>query len=58
MTDLLTDTLPTVWHGRHIDPDFRHMVWLSNVYRRGAKRTRWHWRAAPSGGFTANRSRC
>lgn len=37
MSDLLTDTLPTVWHGRHIDPDFRHMVWLSNVYRRGAE---------------------
>nr|DAU61072.1 MAG TPA: hypothetical protein [Caudoviricetes sp.] len=36
MSDLLTDALPTVWHGRAIDPDFRHMVWLSNVYRRGA----------------------
>lgn len=33
MSDLLTDALPTVWHGRAIDPDFRHMVWLSNVYQ-------------------------
>ena len=31
MSDLLTDALPTVWHGRAIDPDFRHMVWLSNA---------------------------
>lgn len=35
MTDLLTDALPTVWHGQAIDPDFRHMVWLNNAYRRG-----------------------
>ena len=34
MTDLLTDALPTVWEGRRIDPDFRHMVWLLNTYRR------------------------
>ena len=32
MTDLLTDALPTVWHGRRIDPDFRHMVRLSSAY--------------------------
>lgn len=37
MSDLLTDALPTVWHGQKVDPDFRHMVWLSNVYRRGAE---------------------
>ena len=49
MSDLLTDALPTVWHGRAIDPDFRHM---------GPETTRWHWRAAPSGGFTGTRSRC
>lgn len=35
MTDLLTDALPTVWHGRRIDPDFRHMVWLSAAYSHG-----------------------
>lgn len=35
MTDLLTDALPTVWHGRRIDPDFRHMVRLSNAYSHG-----------------------
>ena len=34
MTDLLTDALPTTWEGRRIDPDFRHMVWLLNTYRR------------------------
>lgn len=34
MTDLLTDALPTMWEGRRIDPDFRHMVWLLNTYRR------------------------
>ena len=28
MHDLLTDTLPTEWEGRAIDPDFRPMVWL------------------------------
>ena len=28
MHDLLTDTLPTEWEGRTIDPDFRPMVWL------------------------------
>ena len=28
MSDLLTDTLPTEWEGRAIDPDFRPMVWL------------------------------
>lgn len=33
--DLLLDELPTVWEGRAIDPDFRHMVWLSNRIRRG-----------------------
>jgi len=36
MSDLLTESLPTVWHGQAIDPDFRHMVWLCNTYRRGA----------------------
>ena len=36
MSDLLTEALPTVWHGQAIDPDFRHMVWLCNTYRRGA----------------------
>lgn len=35
MTDLLTDVLPTVWHGRRIDPDFRHMVRLSAAYSHG-----------------------
>lgn len=35
MTDLLTDALPTVWHGRRIDPDFRHMVRLSSAYSHG-----------------------
>ena len=35
MTDLLTDALPTVWHGRKIDPDFRHMVRLSTAYSHG-----------------------
>lgn len=28
MHDLLTDTLPTEWEGRAIDPDFRPMIWL------------------------------
>ena len=28
MHDLLTDTLPTEWEGRAIDPDFRAMIWL------------------------------
>lgn len=28
MVDLLTGSLPTVWEGRDIDPDFRPMVWL------------------------------
>lgn len=35
MADLLLDPLPTAWEGRAIDPDFRHMVWLSNQYLRG-----------------------
>lgn len=35
MADLLLDPLPTAWEGRTIDPDFRHMVWLSNQYLRG-----------------------
>lgn len=35
MSDLLTDALPTVWHGRRIDPDFRHMVRLSAAYSHG-----------------------
>ena len=35
MSDLLTDALPTVWHGRRIDPDFRHMVRLSAAYSYG-----------------------
>jgi hypothetical protein len=35
MTDLLTDALPTVWHGRRIDPDFRHMVRLPAAYSHG-----------------------
>ena len=35
MSDLLTDALPTVWHGQKIDPDFRHMVWLSSAYSHG-----------------------
>lgn len=34
MTDLLTEPLPTVWEGRAIDPDFRHMVRLLNGIRR------------------------
>ena len=36
MADLLTDALPSVWHGRPIDPDFRHMVRLSTAYSHGA----------------------
>lgn len=36
MSDLLTEAPPTMWHGQAIDPDFRHMVWLCNAYRRGA----------------------
>ena len=35
MSDLLTDALPTVWHGQKIDPDFRHMVRLSSAYSHG-----------------------
>lgn len=35
MSDILTEPLPTVWAGRAIDPDFRHMVWLNNQYLRG-----------------------
>lgn len=35
MPDLLTDALPTVWEGRRIDPDFRHMVRLVNAHVRG-----------------------
>ena len=35
MTDLLTAHLPDSWHGRRIDPDFRHMVRLSNAYAHG-----------------------
>ena len=35
MSDLLTDALPTVWHGQAIDPDFRHMVRLSAAYSHG-----------------------
>lgn len=35
MADLLTATLPTVWQGRRIDPDFRHMVRLSSAYAHG-----------------------
>lgn len=35
MTDLLTESLPTVWHGQAIDPDFRHMVRLSAAYSHG-----------------------
>lgn len=34
MTDLLTDALPTVWEGRPIDPDYRHMVRLISALRR------------------------
>lgn len=34
MNDLLTGALPTVWAGREIDPDFRHMIRLSNAYAR------------------------
>ena len=34
MSDLLLDELPAVWDGRAIDPDFRHMVWLSNRIQR------------------------
>ena len=30
MVDLLTGSLPAVWEGRDIDPDFRPMVWLLN----------------------------
>ena len=39
MTDLLTDALPAVWHGRRIDPDFRHMVRLSAAYSHGEVET-------------------
>ena len=35
MRDILLEPLPTEWEGRSIDPDFRHMVWLSNQYLRG-----------------------
>ena len=35
MADLLTAHLPDSWHGRRIDPDFRHMVRLSNAYAHG-----------------------
>ena len=35
MADLLTAPLPAVWQGRRIDPDFRHMVRLSNAYSHG-----------------------
>ena len=35
MADLLTATLPTVWQGRRIDPDFRYMVRLSSAYAHG-----------------------
>ena len=35
MADLLTAHLPDSWHGRRIDPDFRHMVRLSNAYSHG-----------------------
>ncbi len=35
MADLLTAPLPDIWGGRHIDPDFRHMVRLSNAYAHG-----------------------
>lgn len=35
MRDILLEPLPTEWEGRTIDPDFRHMVWLSNQYLRG-----------------------
>lgn len=35
MSDLLTEALPTVWHGQAIDPDFRHMVRLSAAYSHG-----------------------
>ncbi|MBS7017893.1 MAG: hypothetical protein KH145_01930 [Faecalibacterium prausnitzii] len=35
MADLLTATLPDSWQGRRIDPDFRHMVRLSNAYAHG-----------------------
>lgn len=35
MRDILLEPLPTEWEGRAIDPDFRHMVWLSNQYLRG-----------------------
>lgn len=35
MADLLTGSLPMVWHGRPIDPDFRHMVQLANAYAHG-----------------------
>ena len=34
MHDLLTDTLPTEWEGRAIDPDFRPMIWLLIRIRR------------------------
>ena len=35
MADLLTAHLPDSWQGRQIDPDFRHMVRLSNAYAHG-----------------------
>ena len=35
MNNILTEPLPTVWHGRRIDPDFRHMVRLSAAYSHG-----------------------
>ena len=42
MADLLLDELPTVWEGRAIDPDFRHMLWLSNrIQRRVEESATW-----------------
>lgn len=35
MADLLTAPLPNSWYGKDIDPDFRHMVRLSNAYTHG-----------------------
>lgn len=34
MTDLLSEALPTTWHGLPINADFRPMVWLASAYAR------------------------
>ena len=52
MADLLLDELPTVWEGRAIDPDFRHMVWLSNrIQRRVEESATWDFMREAFGRF-------